>query len=170
MVFFEKYKRLKNKEDIKKDSIELEIRDKKQKFFLDSIRNINQISENYYNLYLLPITNKYKLNNTNPLNLLKKEYNLSIPSNTSLVKKSFEKINKPNLLKTSNGRIIDYLTLFNKALNKTDISEQNRIFLMFTYLDNIALNYSREQFIKCFTIFTKITKRVEVIDYFKRLA
>jgi thiol-disulfide isomerase/thioredoxin len=167
MIFFEKYKRLKNKDEIKKDSLELAIRDKKQMKFLDSIRYINQISENDYNLYLLPIINKHKLNNKNSKDLLKDEYNLSIPSNSSLVKKSFEKINKPNLLKTSNGRIIDYLTLFDKALNEKGITQKNKIFLMFTYLDYIAQSYSKEQFMKRFDVFTKANNKAEIIDYFK---
>ncbi|MFY8188520.1 MAG: TlpA family protein disulfide reductase [Flavobacterium sp.] len=167
MAFFEKYKRLKNKEDFKKDSIELTIRDKKQKIFLDSLRKTNKISEFYYNLYLLPQTNKQRLNHLDPLKLLREEYNLSISSNTSLIKKAFEKINKPTLTRNSSGMFIDYLSLFNKSLDANYISEQNRTFLLFNYLNNIALNYSRDQFIESFNIFSKRTNNIEAIDFFK---
>ncbi|NGY36349.1 TlpA family protein disulfide reductase [Flavobacterium sp. XN-5] len=166
-LFFTKFKRYKNDQELAGDKIAKKKRELKLTVFLDSLKTKNSISETDYKLNLSYLKNKEKLNYESPLELLKKTYNLADIGNTFLVRTAFEKIHKPKMIRVSDGRIPNFKEQFENAVALKTINLVNREYLMFSCLENIANRDSKANFLKCYAVFEKETKNTTLKNYFK---
>lgn len=166
-LFFNRFKRYKNDQELAADKIANEKRELKLTVFLDSLKAKKSISESDYKLNLSYLKNKEKLKSSNPLEILNKSYNLADIGNTFLVRTAFEKIHKPKMISVSDGRMPNFKEQFENAVSLKSINVVNRKYLMFSYLESMAERDSKENFLKCYTIFEKETKNEVLKKYFK---
>lgn len=165
--FFNRFKRYKNDQELIDDKIAREKKEVKLIAFLDSLRAKKSIGEADYKLNLSYLRNKESLNYLSPLKLLSQPYNLADIGNTFLVKTAFEKIYKPKLISVSDGRIPDFKELFENAVSLKIINSVNREYLMFLYLESLAIRGMKESFLKCYAVFEKEIKDDVLKGYFK---
>lgn len=166
-LFYFKNKRFKNFQELKNDSLEWIKRGKKQYKFFDSLKVNNIISPSDYQLNTVWLNNQKKLRDSNALIILKEKHNLSIVANTILVENAFEKISKPKLINISQGAILDFRNQFNNVLKLNDIDVNNRDYLLYYYVNNIAQNHDVEEIKKYFKLFEKEVNDKSLISTIK---
>ncbi|GEL10031.1 Thioredoxin-like [Flavobacterium glycines] len=165
--FLNRFKRYKNDQELTDDKIAGEKREIKLIAFLDSLKTKKSIREADYKLNLSYLRNKERLNSSSPLRLLSQSYDLADIGNTFLVKTAFEKIYKPKFIIVSDGRVLDFKGLFENVVSLKNINSVNREYLMFLYLESLAIRGAKESFLKCYAVFEKEVKDDVLKEYFK---
>ena len=168
LLFWEKYKRNKNEQELLTDKLAKEQRELKQIVFWDTLKANKKVDENNYDLNISYLKNMRKLKTSNPLETLNQSCNLADISYAYFVKAAFEKIYRPKMKTTSNGKMPDYNTQFDNVLILNKINLSNRDYLLFDYLENIAKMDSKANFMKRYVVFEKITKDTILKNYFKK--
>ncbi len=167
-LFYKKFKRFKNDIERENDQKARIIREKKQIIFFDSLKDKKLINTIDYKLNLSHIENKVKLKKYSPLKILKREYNLADSGNTFLVINAFENIYNLKFISVSDGRLPNYKKQFEHALDSKNINFNNRKYLMFYYLNNLASRGNKLDFIECFKKFDVEFKDKKIITFLKK--
>ncbi|WP_157490525.1 TlpA family protein disulfide reductase [Flavobacterium succinicans] len=167
LIFFEKHKRFKNFKELENDSNERNKRDLKQIIFFDSLYNKELLDEKNYELSLSYLKNKESILSLAPIDILKQSYDLGNETYTYIVNNAFEEIFRPKFIDISDGRMTDFKDQFRKAVNLKEINTDNREYLMFHSLENIAIKGSKEEFLSCYFTYKTESKNSYAIRYFK---
>ncbi|MFH7000934.1 TlpA family protein disulfide reductase [Flavobacterium bizetiae] len=156
--FFIENKRFRTKEE--KDKISKEYFESRRIKF-DSIYKTSAISEQLYTLIKTDLD--YLQKDASNRNILKNPVKLSLPSGRNLIIKSFESIYKPKLLKSKNSSFIDSRVQLEYVINDKEIEDNNKDYLLYKYMSDIFLNFSKEDIKKYFELFKINIKNKSVI-------
>lgn len=156
--FFIENKRFRTKQE--KNKIAKEYFDSR-KIKFDSVSKTGTISEQIFTLIKTDLD--YLQKETSNRNILKNPVNLSMPSGRDLVIKSFESIHQPKLLKSKNNSIIDSRAQLESVINDKEIEDNNRDYLLYQYMNDILLNFSKEDIKKFFELFKTAIQNKTVI-------
>ncbi len=148
------------KENISKQKI---LYNKKLLKSIDSLYEEGSMNKRYYNLLI----NKYKPKDYNklPEKIYMNNYNLSLPYNRMFLLNVFNKDKNIVNIKTQNGFIVNSKAKFDKVLEIDSITPDNRDFLLFTFLEGIAADFSKSDFNNYFEKFKIEISDKELISY-----
>lgn len=156
--FFIENKRFRTKKE--KDEISMEyFESRKIKF--DSIYKTGTISEQFFTLIKTDL--EYLQKEASNKNILTNSINLSLPSGRDLIIRSFESTYKPKLLKSKNNSIPDSRAQLEYVINEKEIEDNNKDYLLYQYMNDILLNFSKEDIKKYFELFKTAIKDKAVI-------
>lgn len=154
LQFFIENKRLRTAEEKEKISKKIfESRNSK----LDSLQKTGSINAEFYELIKTDLN--YLQKDFSNRNILQSSINLSIPSGRDLILKSFESVYKPKLLKSKNNSIIDSRVQLELVTKDNNIESVNKDFLLYKYMNDILLNFSKEDIRKFFELF-----KIEIVN------
>lgn len=167
-LFFMKNLRYRNQQEIKEAISDYIKANKHKEFKIDSLKSKSLLDDEVYQLIKKDLAYlDLNLNKSKYLNILEKNIDLSIKNGQNLVIDIFNHIYTPILIKNGNGKIIDSRIQLEKVIHETKISENNKDFLLYYFMENILINFSNSDKEEYLFKFSKAIKNKEHIKTLK---
>jgi thiol-disulfide isomerase/thioredoxin len=158
--FFLKFNRFKNSNEIEEDTKNYKNKIKLFEKYLDSLNFEKKIDKKNYETYKKEFS--YVLNEKQLT--YQSKVDLSIPEARNIVYNSFNELYRPKLIKSNTTSLIDSRIQFELVLNDKTCPEENKEFLLYTFLNEIIDNFSNEYAKKYTDVFVKNIKNKDLIE------
>ena len=167
-AFLKKYKRIRTPKEEEEYKEEIQANFVKAINGIDSLKNINQLSENIHNYHKKSIYYMQDRNNADTEDIIKGNIDLHIDTYTGLLLKYVTGNIKKRIVKTSSGSVINSIECFDFVYKNKNLFEgKTKDFLLWHFIKEIAKDFSAEEFQSRFEIFTKEVSDLKLVNEIK---